>query len=65
LDTLEITNQVDAILSKQACIDFANRILNAVSTKGNPVLRGGNPQELFKDFLGQKNGGYHADETAR
>ena len=55
-DITGITNQVNAILSKQDCIDFANRILNAVSTKGNPVLRGGDLQQLFKDFLGQKNG---------
>jgi YD repeat-containing protein len=57
-DIPEITKQVNKILSKQACIDFANRILNAVSTKDNPVLREGNLQEIFKNFLDQKNGGY-------
>jgi RHS repeat-associated protein len=52
------TELVNDILSKQKCIDFANRILNAVSTKDNPLLRGGDLQQLFKDFLGQKKGGY-------
>ena len=57
-DVSGITKQANDILAKQACIDFANRILNAVSTKDNPVLRGGDLQQLFKDFLAQKHGGY-------
>jgi hypothetical protein len=57
-DTVSITNQVDAIFSKWRCIEFAKRILTAVSTKDNPVLRGGDLREIFDDFLNQKKGGY-------
>jgi len=57
-DIAGITTQVDAILSKLRCIEFGKRILNAVSTKDNPVLRGGDMREIFDDFLLQENGGY-------
>jgi RHS repeat-associated protein len=53
-----IVTQVNAILSKPACIDFAERILNAVTNKDNPLLTGGDLQQLFELFLVQKNGGY-------
>jgi len=57
-DIAGVTNQVDDILSKWRCVEFAKRILGAVSTKDNPVLRGGDLREIFDDFLSQQNGGY-------
>lgn len=61
-DLTGITNQVDAILEKWRCIEFAKRILSAVSTKDNPVLRGGDLREIFDDFLSQEKGGYTRDK---
>lgn len=49
---------MNGTLAKQPCIDFYKRILNAVSSKSNPLLRGGDLQEIFTDFLAQKKGGY-------
>jgi YD repeat-containing protein len=57
-DITRITNQVDAIIEKLRCVEFGKRILNAVSTKDNPVIRGGDLRDIFDDFLLQENGGY-------
>lgn len=63
-DIPSITDQVNDILSKKACVDFANRILNAVSTADNPLLKGRDLKEVFKDFLSQKKGGYTRKKPA-
>lgn len=44
-------------LSKPPCIEFYTRVLNAVSSKKNPVLEGGDLSKIFQDFLNQENGG--------
>lgn len=52
-----ITNLVNKTFSNKACQEFMNTILNNASTKGNPVLEGGDIQKIFSDFLAQTKGG--------
>jgi hypothetical protein len=36
------------------CVDFLKTILNKASTRGNPVLEGGDIAKIFSDFLARK-----------
>jgi hypothetical protein len=42
---------VNSKLANPACIEFGKRILNAVSTRDNPVLNEGDLQAIFREFL--------------
>jgi len=52
-----VIDLVNKTFSDAGCQTFMSDVLNAASTKGNPVLHGGDIQQIFKDFLAQTQGG--------
>ena len=52
-----IKRLVNQALSNSDCAGFISRVLNAASSKSNPVLDGGDASKIFTDFLNQKHGG--------
>jgi hypothetical protein len=51
-----VISLVDKTLSSTRCTDFMRVVLRAASTKNNPVLHGGDIEQIFDDFLLQSGG---------
>jgi hypothetical protein len=51
-----VISLVDKTLFSNRCRDFMRAVLQAASTKNNPVLHGGDIELIFDDFLGQSGG---------
>ena len=59
---VELVNQT---FSNEDCQKFMSDVLNAASTSGNPVLNGGDIQQIFRDFLAQSQGGISRERLTR